>query len=240
MIESSFVSDYLEEFKDLSIDQLFIKLDKHFADKICLASSLSVEDQILTYVFLKVNPKANIFVLDTGRLHAETLSLLKETEKKYSFSYQIYYPNQQAVDEMVSYYGKDLFYESIENRKRCCHVRKVEPLKRALSSKKAWITGLRAQQSVTRTDLSLISWDASFDMVKVNPLLYWTDKQLWDFVSEHDIPVNALHHKGYPSIGCEPCTRAIKPGEDVRAGRWWWEQADQRECGLHIQKKLKD
>jgi phosphoadenosine phosphosulfate reductase len=207
---------------------------EHFgAGKVTLASSLGAEDQVLTDLFLKIFPHAEIFTLDTGRLPKETLECAEETMKKYGFRYKVYTPDTEAVRKMVEEKGKDLFFESVENRKLCCQVRKVEPLQRVLKGMKAWICGLRREQSVTRADLNVVEWDAGNNLYKINPLIDWTEKQVWDYILANQVPYNKLHDRGYPSIGCEPCTRAVKPGEDIRAGRWWWESPDKKECGLH-------
>jgi phosphoadenosine phosphosulfate reductase len=207
----------------------------HFgSDKVALASSLGAEDQVLTDMLLKISVPATIFTLDTGRLPQETLRCMKETEYRYGFKYHIYRPDAEAVRKMVEEKGPDLFYESIENRKLCCHVRKVEPLGRVLKGLSAWICGLRREQSVTRMDLNVIEWDEANGLYKINPLIDWTEKQVWDYIHAHQVPYNKLHDQGYPSIGCAPCTRAVKPGEDIRAGRWWWEHSDKKECGLHF------
>ncbi len=205
-----------------------------FGEKIKLASSLGAEDQVLTHMAIQLNPNAKIFVLNTGRLHPETLQVLEESKKKYGIHYEIYEPNTKDVQELVAQKGPNSFYESVENRKECCHIRKVEPLKQALKGTEAWITGLRKTQSTTRTQLSAWEWDEGFGIVKINPLIDWTEEEVWAYIKTHNIPYNSLHDKGYPSIGCEPCTRAIQPGEDIRAGRWWWESQDQKECGLHV------
>ncbi len=218
-----------------SPEEILAWASDHFgADKIALASSLGAEDQVLTDMILKVVPTATIFTLDTGRLPQETWTCLKETEHRYGFKYRVYTPDPEAVRKMVEEKGPDLFYDSIENRKRCCHVRKVEPLRRALQGFKAWICGLRREQSVTRMDLDMIEWDGENGLYKINPLIDWTSKQVWDYIHAHHVPYNKLHDQGYPSIGCAPCTRAIKSGEDIRAGRWWWENPEQKECGLHF------
>jgi phosphoadenosine phosphosulfate reductase len=204
------------------------------ANQIALASSLGAEDQVLTDMLVRVDPGVAIFTLDTGRLPQETLDCMKVTEQKYGFKYRVYRPEAAAVDKLVAEKGLDLFYESVENRKLCCHIRKVEPLKRALKGLKAWICGLRREQSVTREGLNVVEWDASNGLYKINPLIEWTEKQVWETIRAKGIPYNRLHDQGYPSIGCAPCTRAVKPGEDVRAGRWWWESPDKKECGLHF------
>ncbi len=207
------------------------------ARKIVLASSLGAEDQVLTDMLLKISRRPAIFTLDTGRLPEETHDCMKTTEQKYGFKFRVYHPDAAAVEKMVAEKGPDLFYESVENRKLCCHVRKVEPLKRALKGMKAWICGLRRAQSVTRADLGAIEWDEANGLYKINPLIHWTEKQVWDYVRAHQVPYNKLHDRGYPSIGCAPCTRAVKPGEGIRAGRWWWENPDKKECGLHFKDK---
>jgi phosphoadenosine phosphosulfate reductase len=204
------------------------------ADHVALASSLGAEDQVLTNMLFKISSTPTIFTLDTGRLPQETLDCLKETEQKYGFKYQVYKPDAAAVQKMVDEKGLDLFYESVENRKLCCHIRKVEPLKRALKGLKAWICGLRREQSVTRADLNVVEWDSGNGLYKINPLIDWTEKKVWDYIRAYKVPYNKLHDQGYPSIGCAPCTRAVKPGEESRAGRWWWESADKKECGLHF------
>ena len=228
------------DYESLDIADVMTKSYDEFSSEFCLASSLSVEDQILTTLLLKQDPDAFIFVLDTGRLHQETYDVMQQTMAKYNFKYQVFTPDSVALAEMVRDYGPNLFYESVENRKLCCGIRKMEPLKRALSGKRAWITGLRKEQSVTRSDLSVLEWDSGFEMVKLNPLLHWSTQQVWDYVAEHDIPVNDLHKKGFPSIGCEPCTREVKKGDDFRSGRWWWENPENRECGLHVKKDKGD
>ena len=205
-----------------------------FNTSITLASSLGAEDQVLTYLCSKINPNMDIFVLDTGRLNPETYEVMEESRKAYNINYRVFYPNQEKVEQLASTKGLFSFYESIENRKECCNIRKVEPLGRALSGKKAWITGLRKQQSITRTDLAIAQWDDTFNLIKFNPLANWSEDDIWTYIKEHNIPYNKLHDQGFPSIGCAPCTRAIKPGEDLRAGRWWWETPEQKECGLHV------
>ncbi|SMO61006.1 phosphoadenosine phosphosulfate reductase [Saccharicrinis carchari] len=214
-----------------------VEVIKHFADrygdKIALASSLGAEDQVLTQMFTSVTDHAHIFTLDTGRLFPETYELIDRTSKKYKTNLKVYFPKAEAVQHMVRAKGINLFYDSIENRKECCHIRKIEPLKRAFEGLEAWICGLRADQSVTRTNIQVVEWDENNNIVKINPLAHWSEKEVWDYIKDKGIPYNPLHDKGYPSIGCQPCTRAILPGEDVRAGRWYWENPDTKECGLH-------
>ncbi len=204
------------------------------AENFALASSMGAEDQVLTFMFLQLNPHARIFSLDTGRLHQETYSVMSKTIQKYGFSYEILFPDRQRIEETVSKFGPNFFYESIESRHLCCDIRKVEPLKRKLNELNGWVTGLRRQQAVTRTDLPKIEWDDANAMVKLNPLADWTEEMVWEYIRENQIPYNVLHDKGFASIGCAPCTRAISKGEDIRAGRWWWENPEQKECGLHV------
>jgi len=208
-----------------------------FGNKITFATSLGAEDQVITYMISKIDKSANIITLDTGRVFPETYDLLHRTVNRYGIAIKSYYPDTTQVEEMVNTKGINLFYESIENRKLCCHIRKIVPLRRALQGMDAWITGLRREQSVTRTDLKIVEWDAANGLIKINPLLEWSEEQVWDFIKLKDIPYNKLHDQGFPSIGCQPCTRAIEKGEDLRAGRWWWEMPDSKECGLHGGKK---
>ncbi len=200
---------------------------------IALSSSLGAEDQVLTQMVWSIDPEVRVFTLDTGRLFPETYDLIDRTSKRYKSNIKVYFPDANRVEEMVNAKGINLFYDSIENRKLCCHIRKIEPLKRAFSELDAWICGLRAEQSVTRQNIHIVEWDENNGLLKINPLVHWTEKQVWDYIKEHKIPYNPLHDKGFPSIGCQPCTRAINPGEDVRAGRWWWENPETKECGLH-------
>lgn len=208
---------------------------QEFKGKVGLASSFGAEDVVLMDMMAKADAgKAYVFTLDTGRLPYETYDVMDAFRKKYpQLTVEVFYPKTEAVEQMVNQYGPNLFYESIEMRKKCCDVRKVEPLKRALSKLDAWITGLRREQAVTRGSVSKVENDTVFNLVKFNPLADWPEEDVWKYIKGNDVPYNALHDKNYPSIGCAPCTRAIKEGEDVRAGRWWWEQPDQKECGLH-------
>jgi phosphoadenosine phosphosulfate reductase len=198
------------------------------------ASSLAAEDMVLTDLILKAGLPIGIFSLETGRLHKETLAVLDAVKAKYGHEIAIYQPRAELVDEYVTRNGLNAFYDSIEMRKACCQVRKVEPLGRALEGKRAWITGQRRSQSTTRAELAVQEDDSAHGMQKFNPLADWDEADVWAYIRANDVPYNALHDRGYPSIGCEPCTRAIQPGEDVRAGRWWWESADSKECGLHL------
>lgn len=206
---------------------------KEFPKKIALSTSLGLEDQVLTQLVASIDKNARIFTLDTGRLFPETYDLLDRTSKKYGVNIEVYFPNTIEIEDMVNEKGINLFYDSIENRKLCCKLRKLVPLARAMSGLSGWITGLRKDQSVTRIDMQLVEWDDNNNMLKINPLINWTEQQLNDYIDENNIPNNPLHKKGFASIGCQPCTRAIEPTEDVRAGRWWWENPDTKECGLH-------
>jgi phosphoadenosine phosphosulfate reductase len=211
-----------------------------FGPKVIFATSLGEEDQVITEMIAKTAPGIEIFTLDTGRLFAETYDLMAKNQKKYDkIKFKIYYPDTKRVEEMVRAKGINLFYESVENRKLCCHVRKVEPLQRALADKEAWIVGLRREQSETRTSLEPVEWDGANKRIKFNPLYNWSLEQVRDYIKKNNVDISPLHAKGFVSIGCAPCTRAIKPGEDIRAGRWWWEEPEQKECGLHNNPKWK-
>lgn len=222
-----------QQFAKASPEELLAYFLKEYSGKIALSSSLSIEDQVLTHLVSGLDKEAKIFTLDTGRLFAETYDLIHRTNQKYGIKLQIYFPDAQRVEGMVNTKGINLFYESIENRKLCCNIRKIEPLKRAFAGLDVWICGLRREQSVTRNEMQKVEWDASNGLIKLNPLIDWTETEVWDFIETNKIPYNPLHDKGFPSIGCLPCTRAILDGEDVRAGRWWWENPDTKECGLH-------
>ena len=200
------------------------------------ANSLGAEDMVLTDLILGEKLDIEIFSLDTGRLPLETYDLIAEVKKHYGLSLTLYYPRHDLVEDFTRQNGINAFYESVELRKACCHARKVEPLQRALAGKKAWITGLRAQQSATRDGLPTRTFDDSNGLEKYNPLADWTEKEVWAYIKLNKVPYNALHDRFYPSIGCAPCTRAITPGEDVRSGRWWWEAPESKECGLHVKK----
>jgi len=206
---------------------------KEFGDKVVFASSLGAEDQVITEMIAGIDKGVKIFTLDTGRLFPETYETLERTTSRYGMAIEVFFPNAGHIEGMVRSRGINLFYETVENRKMCCHIRKIEPLTRAFVGKEAWICGLRREQSVTRQDMKMVEWDEQNNLVKINPLIDWTETQVWDYINEKNIPYNKLHDQGFPSIGCQPCTRAIKSGEDVRAGRWWWESPQNKECGLH-------
>ena len=224
-----------EEMEDKSAMEVLKWAINAYAPKIALASSFGAEDVILIDMMVKINKeKAKIFTLDTGRLNQETYDVMDAIRKKYDIQIEVYFPEQRETEEMVKIKGMNLMYESVENRKLCCEIRKVHPLNRALSNLDGWITGLRREQAITRADINKLEIDSSHgNIAKINPLADWTNEMIWDYIHKNNIPYNKLHDIGYPSIGCEPCTRAIHAGEDPRAGRWWWENATQKECGLH-------
>ncbi|MCK4874687.1 MAG: phosphoadenylyl-sulfate reductase [Sulfurimonas sp.] len=228
------ITEIIKKFKDSTAQEILEFFLKEYGDRAALSSSLGVEDQVLTHMMLGIDKKANIFTLDTGRLHPQTYSVMDATNLKYGVKLNVFFPDTEGVEKLYQSQGINGFYESIENRKACCFTRKIEPLQRALSELDVWITGLRASQSVTRENLNLIEYDEVNKVIKVNPLLEWSEEEVWNFVKKHKVPYNKLHDEGFPSIGCAPCTRAVKEGEDVRSGRWWWENPEYKECGLHI------
>jgi phosphoadenosine phosphosulfate reductase len=206
-----------------------------YKDRVALASSFSLEDAVLTDMMAKIRPDVRIFALDTGRLNPETYECAEAIRNKYGIRIDWHFPRHESVEQLERQKGLFSFRENVDNRKECCHIRKVEPLSRALAGLDAWVTGLRREQSVTRTDLEVLETDAAHGgIVKINPLVSWSLDDVWEYARLNKIPYNRLYDQGYTSIGCAPCTRAIKPGEDQRAGRWWWESPDHKECGLHI------
>ena len=200
--------------------------------KISFSTSLGQEDQVLTYAIFSQDLNIEVFTLDTGRLFQETYDVLSSTVNKYKKDIEVFFPNTEAVQKLVTQKGPNSFYKSVENRKECCGIRKIEPLKRALNGVEIWVTGLRASQSQNRQEMKMFEWDEGFQLIKFNPLIHWSLADVEVYLTENKIPQNALHKQGFLSIGCAPCTRAIAEGEDVRAGRWWWEQSH-KECGLH-------
>lgn len=222
-----------KDLENSSAEEIIGFFASHFKDKIALSSSLGLEDQILTRMVSSINSNTEIFTLDTGRLFPETYDLIDLTAKKYKTKIQVHFPEPNDIETMVVEKGMNLFYDSIENRKLCCGLRKLKPLSKALKGLDAWFTGLRRDQSVTRTDLHIVEWDENNGLIKVNPLINWSEEDVWNYINEHKVPFNPLHKKGFASIGCQPCTRAIEEGEDIRAGRWWWENPETKECGLH-------
>lgn len=212
---------------------------QQFPGQVTFSTSFSYEDQVITHELLSNQLPVKIFTLDTGRLFAETYSVWSSTNAKYNTAVKAYYPQAEPLQAFIEANGPNAFYESVENRKQCCHIRKVEPLKRALAGNAVWITGLRAEHSPDRQDLPQLEWDESNHIIKYHPLLHWTTEEVIKHIRENNIPYNPLHDKGFISIGCAPCTRAVKPGEDFRAGRWWWEDASKKECGLHVHEEAK-
>ena len=223
--------------KEFQPEHFLQKLSTEYAGKIVFSSSFSNEDQVITHLIASQQLPIQIFTLDTGRLFAETYSVWNSTIERYKVVIKGFYPDQLKLETFVEKKGPNSFYESVENRKECCNLRKVEPLKRALKGNAIWITGLRAEHSAARQDLEQIEWDETNQIVKYHPLLHWSTNQISEFIQLHNIPYNPLHDRGFVSIGCAPCTRAIKAGEDFRAGRWWWEDANKKECGLHEHQK---
>ncbi|MCX6306522.1 MAG: phosphoadenylyl-sulfate reductase [Bacteroidetes bacterium] len=222
-----------EKFREASPQDVLRWFATNFPAKVAFSTSLGAEDQVITQMLSGIDIPVKMFTLDTGRLFQETYDLLDLSQKKYSVCIDVYFPDTAAVENMVQSKGINLFYETIENRQLCCHIRKIEPLKRALAGMDVWITGMRNDQSVTRAQAALVEWDPVYEIIKINPLIRWTSESVWEYINTWKIPVNELHAKGYPSIGCLPCTRAVEPGEDVRSGRWWWELPEFKECGLH-------
>lgn len=222
--------------KVVSAIELLSEISREFAPA-ALATSLGAEDMVLTDLIAKHIPDIEIFTLDTGRLHAETYRLLQTITEHYGLRIRVVYPVGEAVERLVAEHGINGLYRSVDNRKACCEVRKVEPLRRALTGKRAWVTGLRRAQAVTRSSLPLREHDAANGLEKFNPLADWQEAEIWAYLHVFGVPFNALHQQGFPSIGCEPCTRAVSPGEDIRAGRWWWEEPSSKECGLHPAKR---
>lgn len=221
------------EFANCTAQEVLQYFLGKYKGEIALSSSLSYEDQLLTDMVCTIDKSTRIFTLDTGRCFPETYSLIERTNEFYDIKIEVYFPDYHKVQDMVNKYGVNLFYTSIELRHLCCNVRKIEPLQRAMSGLKVWICGLRSLQSTTRKNMQLVEWDEQHNLIKVNPLINWTEDDVKRYVFDHSVPYNKLHEKGFPSIGCQPCTRPIQPGEDIRAGRWWWESSDHRECGLH-------
>lgn len=219
--------------QDKSAEELIRFVLDSYPGKVTFGSSLGAEDQVILDMMCKCCKDFTVFTLDTGRLFPETYELIDRTTKKYGITLKVHFPDSEQVEEMVNSRGINLFYDSVENRKLCCYLRKIEPLKKALPGNDIWITGLRKDQSVNRFFTKRIEWDDKYEIVKVSPLHTWTEKQVWNYIHEHDVPYNILHDRGFPSIGCQPCTRAVKEGEDSRAGRWWWEAPEHNECGLH-------
>lgn len=227
------IDELNEQLKNSSTQEVIEFFLNQYKNKVALASSLGAEDQVLTDIIFKIDKSSKVFTLDTARLNPETYDVMDATNLKYGVKLDVYFPNLDKVEKLYQTQGINGHFESIENRKRCCSIRKIEPLKRALKGLDVWFTGLRSSQSITREDMKLVEWDEAFKLIKVNPLINWSEEDVWDYIKANSVPYNKLHDKGYPSIGCAPCTRAVKDGEDIRAGRWWWENPEHKECGLH-------
>lgn len=214
-------------------DAIRLSVERFTPARIALASSFGAEDQVLTDMLSRVAPQARVFTLDTGRLFQETYDTMQASTARYGIRYEAYAPEANDIADLVATDGPNLFYKSIEKRKQCCEIRKLRPLRKVLSTVDAWICGLRREQAITRTGVELVSWDTEFGIYKICPLFDWSEEQVWNYIRARNVPYNALHERGFRSIGCAPCTRAVQPGEDVRAGRWWWESPEHKECGLH-------
>lgn len=228
------ITSIVQKTTIFGLDEMLAELAKEFPGKITFSTSFSFEDQVITHKILSSQLPISIFTLDTGRLFPETYSVWRATDEKYNTHIRAYYPDHSLLEDFVAAKGPNSFYESVENRKGCCYIRKVDPLKRALKNNSIWITGLRAEHSADRHDMPQVEWDESNNIIKYHPILHWTTEEVKQYISQNNIPYNPLHDKGFVSIGCAPCTRAIRPGEDFRAGRWWWEDNTKKECGLHV------
>ena len=233
-LNKEMIPELLHKIAGLTIKDTLDYFVANYAGKVTFSSSFSFEDQLISHEILSNNLPISIFTLDTGRLFSETYSVWVSTNERYNTHIIPYYPQHATLEAFVSEKGPNSFYESVENRKACCFIRKVEPLKRALKGNAIWVTGLRAEHSPDRNNLEFLEWDESNQVIKYHPLLHYTTVEVKAEITKHNIPYNPLHDRGFVSIGCLPCTRAIREGEDFRAGRWWWEEADKKECGLHV------
>jgi phosphoadenosine phosphosulfate reductase len=230
-----------KDFEDLTTVDIVTWALERFTPRIGLACSFQAEESVLIDLMHRVRgADFRLFTLDTGRLNQETYDCMDAIRERYGVQVEVFFPDAEGVEKMVREHGLNLFYNSVEHRKLCCGVRKVEPLNRALKDLDAWMTGLRREQAVTRVDVRKVELDKDHgDIVKINPLVDWSYNDVWDHIRKNNVPYNRLHKQGYPSIGCAPCTRAVKPGEDFRAGRWWWENPNTKECGLHVSAETK-
>ena len=235
-MENNSIEKLNQQFASLSLEKAFETLSTLGFKNIAFSTSLGQEDQVLTDVIFKNNHPIKVFTLDTGRLFEQTYDVLDKTQKKYKKSISSFAPDNNELETLLDSKGPYSFYDSIENRKECCSIRKINPLQKALKGVDLWITGLRASQSNSRSTLSFFSYDDAFGLPKFNPLVNWTLEEVENYLEQNNVPQNSLHKKGFVSIGCEPCTRAVKPGEDIRSGRWWWEES-KKECGLHLNHK---
>lgn len=227
------MNEVLKYVQEHSIEESLWYFSTRFKDKIVFSTSFGYEDQLISHIIFENKIPIKVFTLDTGRMFPETYKVMNSTNNRYDTKIQVYYPKNDAVENLVSTKGPMSFYDSVENRKECCFIRKVEPLNRALHGMECWITGIRAEQSGNRKDMLPVEWDAQHNLFKYHPIFNWTLEEVKAYIEKYNIPYNVLHDRGFPSIGCQPCTRAIAPGEDFRAGRWWWESDSKKECGLH-------
>jgi phosphoadenosine phosphosulfate reductase len=228
------IPELLHQLGGLKGPAFLQQLAQRFPGQVTFSSSFSYEDQVITHLIQQHQLPIKIFTLDTGRLFAETYSVWSSTNATYNTKVKAYYPNEQLLQDFVATNGPNSFYESVDHRKQCCYIRKVEPLQRALKGNAIWVTGLRAEHSPDRKDLPILEWDETNQLIKYHPILHWTTAEVKQYIAQNNVPYNPLHDRGFVSIGCAPCTRAIRPGEDFRAGRWWWEDASKKECGLHV------
>lgn len=230
------ISELKQKLVGLDAAQIIEFISDNYGKKAVFSTSFGIEDQVITHLLRQVNSSVDIFTLETGRLFPETYYVWNRTIERYKFPIKAYYPNTEAVQELVSEKGPSSFYESVDNRKECCFIRKIEPLQRAIKGYEIWITGIRSDQSQNREGMDFIEWDDANKIIKIHPLFDWTLEDVEGFLKKNNVPYNPLHDKGFPSIGCQPCTRAVQQGEDFRAGRWWWEDKSKKECGLHATK----
>ena len=227
------INEVLTAITDRSALDIIRYVDQQYAERVVFSTSFGIEDQVITHLLAEIGSRASLFTLDTGRLFPETYSVWNKTLSKYNLPIATYYPDTASLQNLLSQKGPLSFYSSVDNRKECCSIRKVEPLSRALKGFKVWITGIRAEQSANRENMLPVEWDEGHQLLKIHPLFYWSLPDVEQFLKANNVPYNSLHDKGFPSIGCQPCTRALQPGEDQRAGRWWWEDQSKKECGLH-------
>ncbi|MCB1141537.1 MAG: phosphoadenylyl-sulfate reductase [Leptospiraceae bacterium] len=213
--------------------EVIAEIQMEYKNDVVFTSSLGIEDQVVLDLLIKNKYDFKLITLDTGRLYNETYNLIEKSERVLKKKFEIYFPHFETLESFIKEKGINSFYDSIENRKECCRIRKILPLGRALHRAKFWVTGLRREQDLSRSEIQFAEWDEKFNLIKLNPLLNWTEEKVWNHIKINNIPYNPLHDQGFPSIGCAPCTRAILPGESIRAGRWWWENQNQKECGLH-------
>jgi len=231
------IQDIKQKTEKVSLVEALKIITKEFSGESIFTTSFGIEDQVIVDMIFKNNINIKVVTLDTGRLFEQTYKVFNATREKYNKEIEVFYPNTQNIEKLVSEKGPYSFYLSLENRKECCNIRKVEPLQRALKGNKCWVTGIRADQSTGRTDMEMIEEDKGYNLLKINPLFDWTMEDVMDYLKKNNVPYNRLHDQGFISIGCAPCTRAVEEGEDFRAGRWWWEQNSGKECGLHSHEK---